>query len=298
MMSERPDGFEAKRTDLGPGPIHYLDSGDRGNGETLVFVHGFGVNGRLWDGVADRLREDARCILPDWPMGSHPEAMRPDADLTPPAQARLVSEFLRSVDLDGATIVGNDSGGAVSQMLVTRHPERIARLVLTICDCFENFPPEPFKTMFKGLRVPGAPAAFARSLKVSAIRRGPLAYGKLTSRPMEEATIRAFVDPMIHDTGVRDDAMRFVAGADARDTMDAASKLPDLQIPALLVWGAEDTFFTIADARRLAELIPDGRLVEVSGARTFVPLDDPGRVAEEIAGFLAERPLPAGTASA
>ena len=89
--------------------------------------------------------------------------------------------------------------------------------------------------------------------------------------------------------------MRFAGGADTRDTMDAAAKLPDLRIPVLLAWGADDRFFTLEDARRLAELIPDARLVEIAGAKTFVMLDEPVRVAAEIASFVVERPLSAAS---
>ena len=295
-MSERPDGFGTARVELSAGPIHYLDSGAADGAETLVFVHGFGVNGRLWDGVASALAGSHRCIVPDWPMGSHPEAMRPGADLSPPAVARLIGEFLQKLDLDDVTIVGNDSGGAVSQMLVTRHPARIGRLVLTNCDCFEKFPPQPFKTTFKVAQLPGVPFILSRSLQLGFVRRGPLGYGGLAAKPVDDAVLRSFVDPLHRDAGVRRDGLRFAAGADPRDTMDAASKLPDLKIPALLAWGAADPFFTVADARRLDGLIPDSRLVEIAGAKTFVPLDEPERVASEIASFVADRP-PAKTAA-
>lgn len=289
-MGESGDGFSGfsqERVMLDSGPIHYREAGE---GEALVFVHGFGANGRLWEGTASSLASAHRCIVPDWPMGSHSEAMSPTADLTPPAQARLISEFLAELDLDAVTIIGNDSGGAVSQMLVTQMPARIGRLVLTNCDCFEKFPPQPFKSMFKAAQLPGGAASLARSLQVSAIRRGPLGYGALTEQPIDEEILRSFVDPMHHDAGVRRDGMRFAGGADTRDTMAAAARLPELTIPALLPWGAEDPFFTLDDARRLADLIPDSRLVPIEGARTFVTLDDPERVAAEIARFVIDRP--------
>ena len=287
-MGTHGDGFTAHRVELGAGPIHYEEAG---TGEPIVFVHGFGANGRLWSETAASLSTEHRCIVPDWPLGSHSEAMSPSADLTPHGIARLISEFLAELDLDGVTIVGNDSGGAVSQMLVTERPERIGRLVLTNCDCFEKFPPQPFKSMFKAAQAPGGAAALARSLQVSAIRRGPLGYGSLTAEPMDEEVLRSFVDPLAKDTGVRRDGMRFAGAADTRDTMAAAAKLPSLEIPALLAWGVEDPFFTLEDARRLHGLIPDCRLVEIEGARTFTTLDKPAEVATAIDAFMAERPL-------
>ena len=155
--------------------------------------------------------------------------------------------------------------------------------MLTNCDCFEKFPPGRFKALFRAAQLPGGSAILARSLQVSAIRRSPLGYGALTVRPMDESVLRSFVEPLARDAGVRRDGMRFAAGADARDTLAAAAKLPQLEIPTLLAWGTEDPFFTLADGRRLADLIPDSKLVEIPGARTFTALDKPSEVADAIA---------------
>jgi pimeloyl-ACP methyl ester carboxylesterase len=273
-----------KKVELEAGTIHYREAGE---GEPLVFVHGFGANGRLWTEAATALSTGHRCIVPDWPLGSHPEAMRADADLTPPGIARMIGEFLTALGLEDVTIVGNDSGGAVSQILVTERPERIGRLVLTNCDCFEKFPPGRFKALFKVAQLPGAGTLLARSLQLGFVRRGPLGYGALTAGRMDEGTLRSFVDPMNRDPAVRRDGMKFAAGADPKLTLAAAEKLRGLSIPVLLAWGVEDPFFTIADARRLEALIPDARLVEIDGARTFVSLDRPERVAAEIERFVA-----------
>ena len=276
-----------RRVELSAGTIHYED---HGSGEPLVFVHGFGANGLLWKDTAAALEGSHRCIVPDWPLGSHPEAMRPDADLTPPGLARLISEFIAALELEDVTVIGNDSGGAVCQMLVTEQPERIARLVLTNCDCFEKFPPGRFKAMSKALKVPGMATVMAQSMRLRANRRSPLAYGALTAKPIDDDLLVAWTEPQIHDAGIRRDGARFMAAADTRDTMRAAEKLRDLRIPGLLVWGAADRFFTLEDARRLAGLIPDSRLVEIPGAKTFVQLDEPIQVADVIASFVADHP--------
>jgi len=110
-------------------------------------MHGLLVDGRLWRKVVPRLEGDFRCIVPDWPLGSHVRALRPDADLSPPGLARIVADLMEALDLDGVTLVGNDTGGAISQLVATRHRERLARLVLTPCDAFEVFPPALFKPL-------------------------------------------------------------------------------------------------------------------------------------------------------
>jgi len=136
--------IRSEEVQLPQGTIRYRELGQ---GEPIVFVHGFLVDGRLWTATAEALSATHRCILPDWPMGAHRVAMNADADLSPPGIANLIADFLEALDLSGATIVGNDSGGAMSQVLATRRPERIGRLVLTNCDTHDNFPPSVFKAM-------------------------------------------------------------------------------------------------------------------------------------------------------
>ena len=137
-------GDQRREVSLPAGTIRYREAGE---GRPVVFVHGYLVDGRLWDGVVDRLSDRCRCIAPDWPIGAQKVAMQPDADLTPYGMAAIIDSFLEALDLKDVTLVGNDSGGAMSQVTATRHPERIGRLVLTNCDTHENFPPGPFKAM-------------------------------------------------------------------------------------------------------------------------------------------------------
>lgn len=283
-MGTNADGFASHRVELGAGPIRYRE---RGEGRPVVFVHGFAVDSRLWDETALAIPPGLRLILPDWPLGSHREAMRPEADVSFPGVASIIGDFLAALDLDDVVLVGNDSGGALCQIRVTEDPSRVGGLVLTNCDCFENLPPGHFKLMARLIRLPGASAAFAHSMRAGAIRRSPLAYGALTERPIDDALLRAWTEPQVRDRGVRRDSTRFFASADNRYTLRAAERFAELRIPTLIVWGTADRFFTIEHGRRLAEAIPGARLVEIPGGRTFLPLDRPAEVAAEIAAFAA-----------
>ena len=104
------DQAQRKEIDLPQGRIRYREAGE---GRPIVFVHGYLVDGRLWDGVVDRLAGSFRCLAPDWPMGSQRVAMNPTADLSPPGVAATIAAFLEALDLEDVTIVGNDSGGAM-----------------------------------------------------------------------------------------------------------------------------------------------------------------------------------------
>src|SRR5262249_37104928 len=132
------------RVELPQGPVRYRESG---TGDPIVFVHGLLVDGELWRDVASRLQDDYRVIVPDLPLGSQEEALPPGAALSPPGLARIVADFLEALDLRDVTLVGNDTGGAICQLVVTEHPERVKRLVLTPCDAYEEFPPPTFKPL-------------------------------------------------------------------------------------------------------------------------------------------------------
>lgn len=265
---------------LPQGPIRYRESGE---GDPIVFVHGYLVDGRLWEGTAAALAAEFRCIAPDWPLGSQTMAMNPDADLSPPGIARIIADFLEALDLDKVTIVGNDSGGAMSQVLVTRHPERIARLVLTNCDTYEHFPPAPFNLMPPLARIPGAMTAIGLPFRIGALRRA--AFAPFAKRAIPDELSASWMAPSARDAGVKRDLKKVTIGMNKRYTLEAAERLASSDLPVLLAWAPEDRLFKLADAERLAAAIPNARLETIPDAKTFVAFDQPQRVADAIATF-------------
>ncbi len=273
---------ERKEIELPAGRIRYREAG---SGPTVVFVHGFLVDGRLWDGVVDALADRCRCIAPDWPIGAQQIAMNPDADLSPPGIATIIDSFLAALELEDATIVGNDSGGAMSQVLVTRHPERIGRLVLTNCDTHDNFPPGIFKAMPAIAKLPGGMTALSAPFRINALARA--AFKPFAKTPIPADLVASWMKPSLSDPGVKRDATKVTAGMNKRWTLEAAERLSQSQLPVLLAWAPGDRFFPIRYAERLAREIPNARLVEIPDAGTFVALDQPRRLADEIAAFVA-----------
>ncbi|HEU4599885.1 MAG TPA: alpha/beta hydrolase [Solirubrobacterales bacterium] len=271
---------QRKEVQLAAGRIRYREAGE---GKPIVFVHGFLVDGRLWDGVVDALSDRCRCLAPDWPLGSQQVPMRPDADLTPYGVAAIIAGFLEALELEDVTIVGNDSGGAMSQVLVTRHPERIGRLVLTNCDTHDNFPPGMFKALPAVAKLPGAMPALLGPVRIGAVARA--AYRPFARTPIPAELVGSWTDPVLHNPGVRHDAKKFTIGMNKRYTLEAAEKLHGSDLPLLLAWAPGDKYFPLKYAERLRDEVPNARLVEIPDAATFVPLDQPGRLADEIAAF-------------
>jgi pimeloyl-ACP methyl ester carboxylesterase len=271
---------QRREIELPAGRIRYREAGE---GKPVVFVHGFLVDGRLWDGVVDALSDRCRCIAPDWPIGAQQVAMNPNADLSPPGIAAIIDSFLAALDLDDVTIVGNDSGGAMSQVLVTRHPGRIGRLVLTNCDTHDNFPPGIFKTMPALAKLPGGMTVLSAPFRIPALARA--AFKPFAKTPIPADLVASWMQPGLHDPGVKHDAKKVTAGMNKRYTLEAAEKLSSSDLPILLTWAPGDKFFPIRYAERLAKETPNARLVQIPDAATFVPLDQPQRLADEIATF-------------
>ena len=286
-MSTSTQLGEERLVDVPAGVISYRD---RGTGLPIVFVHGVGVNGDLWRSVVPRLSDGYRCITPDLPWGSHSIPLKPDANLSLPGMARIVADFLEALDLDDVAIVANDTGGAVAQALVGRHPERIARLVLTSCDAFEKFPPTPQKYLLVMARSRLLTWIVAYTVRFKVIQRLPTAYGFVTSRPMPVDVMRSFTDPIRLNAGVRRDFRRMLRAVDTKYTFEAAARLTHFDKPSLVLWAENDKIFPCEHGRRLAELLPQGEFELVAGSRTFIPEDQPELLAAAIEDFLAPHP--------
>ena len=271
--------------DLPGGPLRVFE---RGSGPAIVFVHGLLVNANLWRKVVPRLAPDFHCVALDMPLGSHELALPEGAPAGAPAAATLVADALDALELDQVTLVGNDSGGAISQIVVTTRPERVGRLALTSCDYRENFPPKLFAYFKPAAAVPGLMWALLQPMRFGLPRRTPIAFGWLTKRPIDRPAEDSYLYPSITDAAIRRDARGFIRGSDPSQTVAAADRLGEFDRPALIAWSAEDKVFPQSDGRRLAADLAKARFELVEDARTFSMEDNPERLSELIAGFVRE----------
>jgi pimeloyl-ACP methyl ester carboxylesterase len=274
-----------RELDLPGGPLRVFE---RGSGPAIVFVHGLLVNANLWRKVVPRLAPDFRCVALDMPLGSHELAMPEGAPTGAPAAATLVADALDALDLDQVTLVGNDSGGAISQIVVTTRPERVGRLALTSCDYRENFPPKLFAYFKPAAVVPGLMWALLQPMRLGLPRRSPIAFGWLTKRPIDRPAEDSYLYPAITDGAIRRDARGFIRGSDPSQTVAAANRLGEFDRPALIAWAADDRVFPQSDGRGLAADLPKARFELVEDSRTFSMEDNPGRLSELIAVFVRE----------
>jgi pimeloyl-ACP methyl ester carboxylesterase len=272
--------------DLPHGTVQYRLAGPANGAPPVVFVHGFLVNATLWTKTADALAAArVRSYAPDWPLGSHTIALGAAVDQSPRGIARQVIAFTEALELDDVTLVGNDTGGAICQFLLDSDASRVGRVVLTNCDAFTNFPPAPFGHVFKAFRSPSAIRALMAPMRATAVRHSPAGFGLLVKQPLDADQTRAWVDPCLSDPAIRQDVARFAQKVDPQDLNAASNGLGSFDGPALLVWGTADRFFKLDYAHRLRNTFTDARLVEIENGRTFIPHDEPTRLANEIAAF-------------
>jgi pimeloyl-ACP methyl ester carboxylesterase len=274
---------------LPQGTIHVRETG-RPDGPPIVFVHGFLTNGTLWRKVVPRLEQDFRCIWPDWPLGSHPTPLAPRADRSPRGVAHLVADVIAAMHLEGVTLVGNDTGGAICQMVAAERPERIGRLVLTSCDAFDNFPPALFRPLLALARIPGGLTAAIQPLRVRRLRSLPFAYGLVAKRPIDPEVMDGWIQPFLEQRGIRRDTAALLRGVRRRDLLATAEALRRFDRPALLAWAREDRLFPLEHAHRLAAILPQGRVEEIEDCLTFISEDQPERLADAIVRFIREAP--------
>ncbi len=247
---------------------------EQGQGVPVVFVHGIPTSRALWRHVVPRVR-DARCLA--WEMvgygGSIPEGR--DRDISVARQADYLVAWMAELGLDRATVVGHDLGGGVAQILAAHHPERISGLVLINSIGYDSWPIPSVAAM---QRMP----AFAHRLPNAAIypMLASLLWRGHDNTEMARESIRLHWRPYA-EHGAAPSILRQTSALRTRDTQAVASRLPQLDVPATVVWGAADQFQKVSYGERLA-LDLGADLDRIDGGKHFVPEDHPDRVAAAV----------------
>jgi pimeloyl-ACP methyl ester carboxylesterase len=264
----------------------------------VLLLHGLLMDSTLWQEVMTDLRHDHRCIAPTLPLGAH--RVPTSSDLSLELVTGLVVELMDALDIDDVTVVGNDTGGVIVQLLAAANSPRLGRIVLVSCDAFENFPPglTGKALVLSGKLSPRLFGLFMQQMRLKFIRRLPIAFGWLTKRG--DALARSWLGPVLGQPGIRQDAVTLLRSIAAQPSLltDMAPKFPEFERPALIVWASEDRVMPPEHGRRLAQAFPRARLIEIPDSYTLVPLDQPGALAESIREFIASSELEQAPAEA
>jgi pimeloyl-ACP methyl ester carboxylesterase len=260
------------------GDIGYLDAG---RGPVALFVHGVFLNADLWGQQLAGLADIRRCVAVD--LLAHGGSACPEpGTLTMALQAEMIVDFLDALGLETVDLVGNDSGGAIAQLVAVQVPDRIRTLTLTNCDTHDNWPPEAFAPI-RELATTGVLADALQALALDpATARATLASGFEDPNALGDDVVAGFFAPFAASAAKAEAVQHFVATMDNSVTVAIRDALAALPAPTLIVWGTADDFFDVAWARWLADTIAATvRVVEFDGGKLFFP-------AERHAAFNAE----------
>lgn len=177
-------------------------------------------------------------------------------------------------------------------LLAEDRTERIARVVLTACEAFDNYPPGlPGPAIQMVTRIPGGISPTMQLLRFRAARRAPGGWGWMSSRLVSREVMDGWFRPARTSAGVRTDLVRYGHSIpDRRTPLRRAEEKRSCHGPVLVVWATHDRLTPRGHVRRLAGLFTDAKLVEIEDSRTLIPEDQPERLARELREFVKAQP--------
>lgn len=264
------------------GDIAYVE---RGEGAVALFLHGFPLNGFQWRGALPRLAPYRRCIAPDW-LGLGYTRVADGQAVDPHAQAAMILALMDKLGIASADLIANDSGGAIAQLLLTRHPERVRTVLLTNCDTeFDNPPPKlvPVIELSKQGRFVDEWLAPWWQDKASA--RSPQGFGGMCyadpAHPDDDA-IDMYFGPLLSTQRRKALTHAYAMGLERNVLEGIGARLRDSRAPARVLWGMADDIFDPAQAQPLADAFGQSRgLRKLDGYKLFWPEERPDVIAEE-----------------
>ena len=279
-----PSGSDVSLVRTSLGDVRYRDTG--GSGEPILLIHSLLLDPDLYSGVVPRLvAAGHRCVLPELPLGGHATALLEDADRSPDGLVRIIVDVLDHARIDRASVVGVDTGGALAQLLMAHHRERVDKVVLTACDAYEDFPPR------SALGRLLTPAFHRRTIRLTARAtrsrwgRRALVPRAVTHRGVDDALLVQWTRGL-RDPEIRRDLQLAFSAMHSRYTLEAAELNKTFPGQVLIAWGDDDRLFKRRLALRLEQDLPHARLVVLADCAAFAAIDQPERLADLIVEHL------------
>jgi pimeloyl-ACP methyl ester carboxylesterase len=253
---------------------------EEGEGRPVVFIHGIPTSPRLWRHVVAGV-QGARSMA--WEMVGYGASIEEgwDRDISVSKQADYLAAWMQEAELESTFLVGHDLGGGVAQILAVRQPELVQGVVLMNSICYDSWPIPSVKAMgAMGPAVERLPNSVFRQVYSAFLHRGH------DNRERAKESIEEYWPYYVRAGGAAA-MIRQVRSLNVNDTLAIAEQIPNLDVPARLVWGAADQFQKIGYGYRLAYEL--GAPIErIEGGKHFVPEDHPERVAAVVSELLKQ----------
>jgi pimeloyl-ACP methyl ester carboxylesterase len=243
-----------RRIDLpGAENVNYVDIGE---GEPILFVHGIAGCWRNWLENIPYFTRTHRVIAVDLP--GFGESPMPSWNISMADYGRAVHDLCERLGLDQvAALVGNSMGGFVATEAVIEEPDRFDRLVLISAAgiSFAEWQASHGRAAGRMIKAAGPFLAGDRRAWVTRPRGRKLAFGRILRSPnkLRPELLAEQGRPGLQAPGFAD-ALGAIWGYDTRE------RLPEIEIPTLVVWGLNDQIVPVEAALGYQRLIPRSRL--------------------------------------
>ncbi|TWT51560.1 alpha/beta fold hydrolase [Allorhodopirellula solitaria] len=264
-----------KVVEIGDSFISYIDEG---KGPPVVLIHGIPMWGYLWHQQIPALAETHRVLVPDL-LGFGFSDKRDCFDRSISRQAEVIDQWMNALDIDQAVIVAHDIGGGVALRLATLFPHRVSKLCLLNTVCYDSWPIELMLQAGHPETKRKMSASTATNVLSHALKQG-------FSHSPDASVMEGLLAPYRTEVG-KLSLIRNASALNTNLTTEITSRLPEIRVPALILWGEDDKFQLLKYGERLAWDIPSASLIRIENARHFVMLDQPDQVSRHLVDFLA-----------
>lgn len=273
---------ERRFLDTSFGRIAYID---RGRGAPVLLLHGFPLSSFQWRGVIDRLSGTQRCLAPDT-MGLGYTEVAAGQGVTPADQVRMITTFLDRLSIGKVDVIANDSGGAIAQLFLVAHPERVRSLLLTNCDVEPDSPPAAVLPIIELARKGTYPDIYLEPwLHHKDVARSANGLGGMCfSNPAHptDAALEQYLAPLVSSPARKDLVNRYTLGLTPNPLQGITARLRECTTPTRIVWGMSDTIFSTRSPEYLAQTLPHVTGIRrIPAAKLFFPEEYPEVIVEE-----------------
>lgn len=267
-------------------PFGRIATYERGRGPAALFVHGYPLSAYHWRHQLEALAEVRRCIAVDLLGLGYTEPL-PEAGVGYPDQARMLAAVADALGLEDFDLIGNDSGGSISQLLAVSDPQRIRTLTLTNCEVAENNPPAALVPIVEIARAGNMPAMLDAIVGDVGAARTALAQAFARPELAISAERLAYdIAPLLASADRRRWVNEYLTSLSQDVTLGVVPALERFERPVLVVWGDADVFMPVHWARWLEAHVPGvERVVLVPGAKLFFPEEEPALLNRELRAF-------------
>jgi haloalkane dehalogenase len=264
------------------GRIAYID---RGTGDAVLFLHGFPLSSFQWRGAIDRLSSDRRCIAPDL-MGLGYTEVAENQSVAPAAQVDMITALLNGLSIQKVDLIANDSGGAIAQLFMTQHQDRIRTALLTNCDVETDCPPAALLPVIDLARSGSYPDLWLEPWlhHKDAARSAKGLGGMCYSDPKQptDVALDQYLGPLVSSSARKDLINRYAVSLAPNSLKGIESELRNCTVPTRIVWGMSDNIFSKKNPDYLYSILPQMMgITRLRTAKLFFPEERPDIIATE-----------------